>query len=135
MKRDTCIMLITVGLVVLATFAIASVPRLINYQGVLTDAGGQPINGTHDLTFKIYPDSAVSAPAYWTEAHTGVQFDNGLFHVILGGSRSVRKLERDATQPIADRVPTNESISLIIAANASSTLAAFSVNTKQPQLG
>ena len=89
MKRDTSIILITVGLVVLAAFAIASVPHLINYQGVLTDSVGQPITGSHDLTFTIYPDSAISAPAYWTETHTGVLLDNGLFHVILGGTTPI----------------------------------------------
>jgi hypothetical protein len=77
------------GLVVLAVCAIATVPHLINYQGVLTDSGGIPISGTHDLTFAIYPDSALSATAYWTETHTGVQFDNGLFHVILGGTTPI----------------------------------------------
>ena len=81
--------LITVGIVVLAVCAIASVPHLINYQGVLTDSGGVPISGSHDLTFTIYPDSTLSAPVYWTETHVGVEFDDGLFHVILGGTTAI----------------------------------------------
>jgi len=89
MKRDTYILFIAVGLVVLGVGVFASVPHLINYQGVLTDSGGSPITDTHDLTFTIYPDSAGSAPVYWTETHVGVLFNDGLFHVILGGTTPI----------------------------------------------
>jgi hypothetical protein len=89
MKRETYILFVTVGFVVLAVGVFASVPHLINYQGVLTDSGGSPITGTHDLTFTIYPDSGLSAPTYWTETHVGVPFDDGLFHVILGGTTPI----------------------------------------------
>ncbi len=63
----------------------ADVPRLINYQGTLTDLDGIPLTGDHNLTFALYPDSAQAIPALWIEPHTDVSVDHGLFSVILGG--------------------------------------------------
>ena len=60
------------------------VPRLINYQGVLIDTSGAVMTGTHDLTFAIYADTSQSALALWSETHTGVDIDDGLFNAILG---------------------------------------------------
>ena len=60
------------------------VPRLINYQGVLIDTSGAVMTGTHDLTFAIYADTSQSALALWSETHTGVDVDDGLFNAILG---------------------------------------------------
>jgi hypothetical protein len=61
----------------------ADIPHLINYQGMLTDTGGNPLNGDYDLTFKIYGQSS-GGSALWTETHTGTQVQDGLFNVILG---------------------------------------------------
>ena len=60
------------------------VPHYINYQGVLTDASGITINGTHDLTFKIYTSSSPGGAPLWTETHAGAQINDGLFNIILG---------------------------------------------------
>jgi hypothetical protein len=65
----------------------AAVPKLINYQGTITDASG-PVNGSHDLTFKFYPDSLASA-ALWTEVHFAANISYGLFNVILGSVASI----------------------------------------------
>ncbi|RJQ40655.1 MAG: hypothetical protein C4555_01245 [Dehalococcoidia bacterium] len=67
-----------------ATAAFASVPRLINYQGVLTDAVGVVLEGAHDLAFSIYEDSTATTAA-WTEVHSAVPLSKGVFSVILGG--------------------------------------------------
>jgi hypothetical protein len=64
-------------------------PRLINYQGVLADDVGAPVTGTHNLTFAIYPDSAQGTQSLWTETHTAVAFDNGVFNVILGATTAM----------------------------------------------
>jgi len=75
---------IAMGLAV-AFSALAEVPRLINYQGILTDLQGDPLDGTYDLTFRIYPDSIAPPGLFtWTEVHTGVTITDGLFNVILG---------------------------------------------------
>jgi hypothetical protein len=61
----------------------AGIPFLMNYQGMLTDTGGNPLNGDYDLTFKIYGQSS-GGSAVWTEVQTGVQVQDGLFNVTLG---------------------------------------------------
>jgi len=61
----------------------AGIPHLINYQGMLTDNAGIPINEPRDLTFTIYNVPA-NGVAFWTETLTAVTIENGLFNVILG---------------------------------------------------
>jgi hypothetical protein len=63
----------------------AAAPQLVNYQGILADAAGAPLEGSHDLTFRIYPDS-LAGTALWSEDHPGVTVEKGLFQVILGGA-------------------------------------------------
>jgi len=60
-------------------------PKLINYQGMLTQLDGTtPVNdGNYNLTFKIY-GSAGGTDSLWRENHPSVQVTNGLFNVILG---------------------------------------------------
>jgi hypothetical protein len=59
------------------------IPHLINYQGMLTDNLGEPLNSTYDLTFSLYNVSS-DGTAIWTEAHSGVEVGSGLFNVVLG---------------------------------------------------
>jgi hypothetical protein len=63
----------------------ADVPRLMNYQGVLTDAEGVAVDGYHDLTFRIYGSGDVSGEVLWEEVHGSVEVRNGVFSVVLGG--------------------------------------------------
>ncbi|MCK4415018.1 MAG: hypothetical protein KAY32_15910 [Candidatus Eisenbacteria sp.] len=83
MKIGRCV-LVAAGILLIASIASAEPPRLVNYQGVLTDTGGEPLSGPRDLTFRIYPDSASATPDLWSEEHLGVELTDGLFHVILG---------------------------------------------------
>ncbi|MFH2124143.1 MAG: phage tail protein [Pseudomonadota bacterium] len=72
----------------------ASIPPLINYQGMLTDAQGAPIaNGTQKLTFNIY-DAANGGNLIWgPQVFDPVPVINGMFNIILGttdsGGRSI----------------------------------------------
>jgi hypothetical protein len=50
----------------------------------LTDRHGEPIQGTHSLTFKVYTADGSGATLLWTEVHTGVSITEGIFHIILG---------------------------------------------------
>ncbi|HEQ98293.1 MAG TPA: tail fiber domain-containing protein [candidate division Zixibacteria bacterium] len=59
---------------------------LINYQGYLTDNGGNPVTGTTPMTFTIYDARGVSK---WTESHPTVQVVNGLFNVVLGSQTAL----------------------------------------------
>jgi hypothetical protein len=63
--------------------AMSEAPSLINYQGIITDADGMPLDGSYTLTFKIYSDSA-SGVQYWFEQHPNTDISDGLFNVILG---------------------------------------------------
>ena len=61
-------------------------PGTISYQGMLNDAAGQPINGSTNITFRLY-SVPTGGTALWTEAHSGanaVPISNGLFNVLLG---------------------------------------------------
>jgi hypothetical protein len=89
MRRSLILLVYLTVLMAIAFVASAAVPRLINYQGILTDSGGLPIEGNHNLTFKVYPDSQVATPDLWSEEHTDVPVDDGLFNVILGSIEAI----------------------------------------------
>src|SRR5512137_1128613 len=58
-------------------------PRMLNYQGYLTDSLGNPISvNPLSMTFGIYGDS-LSGDAFWSE-NQGVAVSKGIFHVLLG---------------------------------------------------
>jgi hypothetical protein len=61
-----------------------SVPQLINFQGRLTDSAGQPIDGTREMRFRLLDADTLSATVLWSETHSSVQVDKGIYHVILG---------------------------------------------------
>ena len=61
----------------------AAVPHLINYQGRLTDSSGVPLNGSYNLTFRIY-DAETAGSLLWQEAHSGVVIQKGIFSILLG---------------------------------------------------
>ena len=62
-------------------------PALINYQGRLVDASGNPLSGTYSLTFKIYSVASGGA-ADWTETQS-LSLDNGIFNASLGAVTSL----------------------------------------------
>jgi hypothetical protein len=69
----------------------AAIPQIINFQGRLSDQGGNPRNGAFDMTFRICDSpggNCAAAPGQlWTETHTGasqVSVVNGIFSVQLG---------------------------------------------------
>jgi hypothetical protein len=72
-----------ISLVFFASLSLAGIPKLINYQGMLTDNSGTPLTGSYNLTFKIWTDTT-GGSYLWTETQNGVQVTNGLFNVILG---------------------------------------------------
>jgi hypothetical protein len=62
---------------------IRMVPKLLNYQGYLTDTLGNPItNPSLSMTFTIF-DAASAGIQKWTESQS-VSVDKGIFHVLLG---------------------------------------------------
>lgn len=71
---------------VLILTAFAQVPRLINYQGRLTDSAGDPIpDGDYYITFHLYNAPAGGSPI-WSESFPAVTVENGLYAVLLGST-------------------------------------------------
>ncbi len=73
--------------IVLGGSAVA-VPDRLSYQGVLRDAGGAALNGSHDMVFRFF-DAATAGSEILVDRHessgTGaVLVTNGLFHVEMG---------------------------------------------------
>jgi hypothetical protein len=58
-------------------------PKLVNFQGYLTDTGGTALDGTYGLTFRIW-DSAVGGTVLWTETHPTATVINGNVSALLG---------------------------------------------------
>ncbi len=57
----------------------------INYQGQLTYSNGDPIDSTVAMTFNIY-SVPTSGTSLWSETHSSVTVQDGVFDVILGGT-------------------------------------------------
>jgi hypothetical protein len=62
--------------------AFSAVPEIINYQGSLSDSGGNPVNATFNITFTLY-DDGVAGTNLWQEVQS-VTVTNGQFSVQLG---------------------------------------------------
>jgi hypothetical protein len=68
------------------------VPHLINYQGRLSDAGGDPVtDGEYELTFSIWSDSTSTSPTdrEWISPSCTVLVINGLFNWQLGSRENL----------------------------------------------
>jgi hypothetical protein len=78
------------GLVVIAsTFVFgASPPGLINYQGVLRDSSGSPLEGSYDIVFAFYSTETggdqIIVDSHTTGGGNAITVSNGLFSVQLG---------------------------------------------------
>jgi len=70
----------------LAASPALAVPSLINYQGKLTDAGGNPLDGTFSMTFRLYSVPSSGSPI-WTETQS-VFVADGIYSVELGSVNS-----------------------------------------------
>lgn len=81
MKKTLMMSLMTLGMAP-ALYAVPS-PQFIPFQGIVTDQGGIPIDGTTNIVFTIYNQSSGGSPL-WTESHNNVVVDQGLINVVLG---------------------------------------------------
>ncbi|GEM_PF-5509253 len=59
----------------------AAPPETISIQGVMKDASGQAVTGTHNIVLKIFN---LSGTQLASETHNGVSFTDGFFSVVLG---------------------------------------------------
>ena len=84
-------------LVFLASLSLARIPKVINYQGMLTQSDGKtPVNnGDYAILFSIYNISS-GGSALWSHTYN-VSVTNGLFNIILGDSGFAINLAFDTT--------------------------------------
>ncbi len=69
-----------------------AVPHLINYQGRLTDSGGNPVtDGEYRVTFTIWSDSTSTSPTdrEWISPNCTLLVVNGLFNWQLGSNEGL----------------------------------------------
>ena len=75
---------IVVVFLVLNLFStVFAVPRLITYQGKVTDTLGLGVKDTVDISFNLFDDST-GGSLLWLEVHNNVPIVKGLFDVVLG---------------------------------------------------
>ncbi|MFP4459704.1 MAG: beta strand repeat-containing protein, partial [Candidatus Zixiibacteriota bacterium] len=72
----------------------AEAPKKINYQGKLTNPDGVSLIGPVDITFRLY-DAESGGTLLWTESHSSIHVNKGLFDVILGDITPLSGLEFD----------------------------------------
>jgi hypothetical protein len=84
-------------LVFVASLSLAGIPKMINYQGMLTGPDGKtPVNnGNYAILFSIYNISS-GGSSLWSHTYN-VSVTNGLFNVILGDSSAPINLPFDTT--------------------------------------
>jgi hypothetical protein len=76
--------LITAALILsFVVVSIAQVPQYVNYQGMLSDAAGNPLTGNYTIKFRIYSTASGGSPLWGPQTST-VNADAGLFSAELG---------------------------------------------------
>lgn len=84
-QRLTFFMLLSGILLMSMAFSAVAVPGVVNFQGKLTDANAAPLDGSYDMIFRLYDDTA-AGNQLWTESQIGVTLISGMFNVQLGDS-------------------------------------------------
>ncbi|MBI5044694.1 MAG: site-specific integrase [Candidatus Levybacteria bacterium] len=65
-------------------------PRLLSFQGRLTDSNDNPITTAKDLRFTVYNDaSATGAALLWQETQQLTPDQDGIFSILLGSSTAI----------------------------------------------
>ncbi len=90
MRKFRITLFIIIGILCLTALTYAAIPRVINYQGRLTDKDDNPLTGNFLVTFRFY-DTDKDGLSIWEEGHI-LNIKNGLFNVLMG---SVKPLEID----------------------------------------
>lgn len=74
------------ALAITSVAAMAAAPSLVNYSGVLTDAGGLPQVGIFNVQFRVYDQEISEATPLWAELQSVTTDADGRFSVLLGSS-------------------------------------------------
>jgi hypothetical protein len=70
-----------------ATKTTTAVPRLVQFSGTLTDAGGKPFSGAVGVTFSLYEEQEGGAPV-WMETQNVQAGGNVEYTALLGSTRN-----------------------------------------------
>ncbi len=89
MSKTIKVLALMTGMIVLTVSVSAQIPGRINYQGLVVDKEtGESLEGPVVLTFRLFKlddcDTGTQSDAFWSEIHTSVDLDNGIFSVMLG---------------------------------------------------
>lgn len=77
-------LLVACALLVLAATAFAEIPRMINWQGKVTDASGSPVaDDSYTMRFRIY-DAATVGNLEWDSDDRTVAVTGGVFSALSG---------------------------------------------------
>ncbi|MDD4877276.1 MAG: hypothetical protein PHQ86_09190 [Dehalococcoidales bacterium] len=82
-KLALLVVAIAVSMLAFTLTAHAAIPHLMNFQGKTTDKTGAPLNGSYNLTFRIY-NTETSGTSKWSETQANIPISNGIFQVQLG---------------------------------------------------
>jgi hypothetical protein len=64
--------------------SLSDIPKLLNYQGKVTDTDGTPVaEGTYSMQFSIY-DSVTAGNMEWSSGSVSVNICGGIFEILLG---------------------------------------------------
>ena len=108
MKFHTLTALCTIACAAIAT---AQVPSLINYQGRLTNANGDPVTGSKNFAISIY-DAATNGTLLYTETIGAVTLDdNGVYSFQFGGTGTSNTL---VTETVATTNGTSTTFQKVI---------------------
>ena len=83
--KHLIISLTILSMILTGGLSFAEIPHYMQFQGKATDADDTPLDGSHNITFRIY-DAESGGNLKWTEAHTDVDIEDGVFSVLLGGT-------------------------------------------------
>jgi hypothetical protein len=86
--KNTIHIIVSALLLAVSVHAQDSVPKLVNYQGKLTNAAGEPLsNGTYQVKFELFnkPSEQTGDTRIWGRQY-GVVVVGGQFNVVLGAA-------------------------------------------------
>lgn len=96
MRKTTLLFTILAAMFLLLTTSVyADVPHMIRFQGKVTDKAGAPLEGSYNITFRVY-NSETGGTLMWSETQSAAPVNNGIFTVLLG---NVTPLDLPFDQP------------------------------------
>jgi hypothetical protein len=83
MSKSNFLFILFISLIIFPTILFAEVPKMMNYQGILTDSKGVIVpDGKYKIVFRIYSTKTGGNPLW--EEEREVEVKSGLFNLLLG---------------------------------------------------